>query len=174
MIVEKTQRTIKEKVENVHGIRQDRRLGFTNDWAAVRALLQGQTSSQTPRRPAPCSQTPGGLRIGAQVGRQDGQTSNQTPRRPAPRCQAPGGLRIGAQVGRQDSQNDSLEMDLSLDFPQTSAAHVLNFLDSDPPSPNGLHADPEGETKDGVTSPTVLQRLCTRRSGHPGRKPIFP
>src|SRR5207237_7990801 len=77
IIVDKTQGTIKAKVENVHGVREDRREGFTDDWAAVAAELQGQTSNQTPGRSTPRSQTLGGLHIGTVFGRQDSQTLTQ-------------------------------------------------------------------------------------------------
>ena len=77
IIVDKTQGTIKAKVENVHGVREDRREGFTDNWAAVAAEVQGQTTNQTPERSTRRSQTPGGLRIGTVFGRQDSQTLTQ-------------------------------------------------------------------------------------------------
>ena len=61
----------------MHGVREDRREGFTDNWAAVAAELQGQTSNQTPGRSTPRSQTPGGLRIGTMFRRQDSQTLTQ-------------------------------------------------------------------------------------------------
>jgi hypothetical protein len=57
-------------------VRQDRCEGYTDDWAAVAAELQSQTSSQTMQRPAPRSQTPGSRRIGALVGQQDSQNES--------------------------------------------------------------------------------------------------
>jgi hypothetical protein len=128
IIVDKTQGTIKAKVENVHGVREDRREGFTDNWAAVAAEVQGQTSNQTPGRSTRRSQTPGGLRIGTVFGRQDSQTLTQ-------------------------------ETSLSSDFTQISDARVLSFLDSDPPSPNGLREVSEGPPEDSAKSPTLSQRL---------------
>jgi hypothetical protein len=128
IILEETRGTIKAKMEKAHGVREDRRQGFTDNWAAVAAELRGQTSSQTPGRLTPRSQTPGILQI-------------------------------GALVGRQDSQNNSQETDLSLDFPETSAARLLSFLDSDPPSPNGSREVTVGRTVDSAMSPTLSQRL---------------
>ena len=77
IIVDKTQGTIKAKVENVHGVREDRREGFTDDWAGIAAELQGETSNQTPGWSTPRSQTPDGLRIGTVFGRPDSQTVTQ-------------------------------------------------------------------------------------------------
>jgi len=59
IILDKIRGTIRAKMEKEHGVRQDRCEGYTDDWAAVAAALQSQASSQTPRRPAHQSQTPG-------------------------------------------------------------------------------------------------------------------
>ena len=40
-----------------------------------------------------------------------------------------------------------------------SDAPVLSFLDSDPPSPNGLHEVSEGPPEDSTKSPTLSQCL---------------
>ena len=74
IILEKTQGTIKAKVEKVHSMKEDRCEGFTDNWAAVAAELGGQTSSQTSGRLTPRSQIPG-LRIG--IGIRDSQNSSQ-------------------------------------------------------------------------------------------------
>jgi len=77
IIFHKTQGTIKAKVENLHGVREDRHEGFKDKWAAIAAEVPGQTSNQTPGRSTPHSETPGGLRIGTVFGRQDSQTLTQ-------------------------------------------------------------------------------------------------
>ena len=59
IILNKIHGTIQEKMEKEHGVRQDRREEYTDDWAAVAAGLRSQASSQTTRRPAHQSQTPG-------------------------------------------------------------------------------------------------------------------
>jgi len=51
--------TIRAKIKKDHGVRHDRCEVYTDDWAAVAAELQSQASSQTTRRPAHQSQTPG-------------------------------------------------------------------------------------------------------------------
>ena len=128
IIVDKTQGTIKAKVENVHGVQEDCREGFTDSWAAVAAEVQGQTSNQTLGRSTPRSQTRSSLRMGTVFGRQDSRTLTQ-------------------------------ETSLSSDFTQISDARVLSFLDSDPPSPNGLHEVSEGPPDDSAKSPTLSQCL---------------
>jgi len=127
--------TIRAKMDKEHGVRQDRPEGYTDDWAAVAAELQSQASSQTTRRPAHQSQTPGDwVVVAAQL---QSQQSSQATQRPAHRIQTPSSRRIGTPVGQQDSQNDSQDTDLSFNFLQTSAAPVLGFLDSSPPSADG-------------------------------------
>lgn len=64
-------------MEKEHGVRQDRREGFTDDWAAVAAELQNQTSSRAPRRTTPRSPTPGNLRSGAVAGHHYMQNDSQ-------------------------------------------------------------------------------------------------
>src|SRR5437879_5167960 len=115
-------------MENVHGVREDRRVGFTDNWTAIAAELQDQTSNQTPGWSTPRSQTPGGLRIGTVFGRQYSQTLTQ-------------------------------ETSLSSDVTQISDVRVLSFLDSDPPSPNGLREVSEGLPEDSAKGPTLSQHL---------------
>ena len=50
IILDKIRGTIQAKMEKEHGVRQDRRDGYTDDWAAVAAELQSLASSQTRRR----------------------------------------------------------------------------------------------------------------------------
>jgi len=50
-------------MEREHGVRQDRREGFTDDWAAVAAELEGQGSTNLQRWTAPWSQTPNHLHL---------------------------------------------------------------------------------------------------------------
>jgi len=40
-------------MEREHGVRQDRREGFTDDWAAVAAELEGQSSTNLQRWTVP-------------------------------------------------------------------------------------------------------------------------
>ena len=53
-------------MQQEHRVREDRREGFTDDWAAVAAEVQRQISSPAPTRATPPiqSQTPGNLGIG--------------------------------------------------------------------------------------------------------------
>jgi len=69
MILKNIRETIKAKMQLEHRFREDRREGFTHDWAAVAAEVQSQISSRTPTRATPRiqSQTPGNLGIGALV-----------------------------------------------------------------------------------------------------------
>ena len=122
-------------MEKEHRVLQDRREGSTDDWAAVAPELHSQASSQTTRRPAHQSQTPGDwVVVAAEL---QSQPSSQGTERPAHRIQTPSSRRIGTAVGQQDSQNHLQETDLSFDLLQTSAARVLGFLDSSPPSADG-------------------------------------
>jgi len=59
IILDNIRGTIWAKMEKEYRVRQDRREGYTDDWAAVAAELQSQASSQTTRRPAHQSQTSG-------------------------------------------------------------------------------------------------------------------
>jgi len=62
-------------MEREHGVREDRREGFTDDWAAVAAELEGQSSTNLQRWTAPRSQTPNNLHLGPLPERQN---SSQT------------------------------------------------------------------------------------------------
>jgi len=62
-------------MEREHGVRQDRREGFTDFSAAVAAELQGQSSTNLPRWTAPRSQTPNNLQLGPRL---VSQNSSQT------------------------------------------------------------------------------------------------
>ena len=48
MILQNIRETIKAKMEKEHGIQEDRREGFTDDWEAVAAEVQNQMSSWAP------------------------------------------------------------------------------------------------------------------------------
>ena len=112
-------------------MRQDRREGYTEDWAVVAPELQSQLSSQA---------TPG----------------------PAHRIQTPSSLRIVTLVWQQDSQNDSQDTDLSFDFLQTSAARVVGFLHSSPPSSDGSREVSRALSLDRTVSPTPSRCLSLR------------
>jgi len=62
-------------------------------------------------------------------------------------------------VGQQDSQNDSQDRYLSFDFLQTSAARVLRFLDSSPPSADGSPEVTRELSLDRSVGPTPSRRL---------------
>jgi len=138
-------------------VRQDRREGYTDDWAAVATKLQSQASSQTTRRPAHQSQTPGDWVVVA--AKLQSQPSSQATQPPAHQIQTPNSWRIGTPVGQQDSQNDSQDTDLSFDFLQPSAARVLGFLDSSPPSADGSREVTRELSLDRTVSPTPSRRL---------------
>jgi len=136
MILKNIRETIKAKMQQEHRVREDRREGFTDDWAAVAAEAQSQVSSLAPTRATPRiqSQTPGNLGIGALVappGNQFdsqetvtsfdfGQTAQLTPTRSAPQFQSqtPSNLGIGALVAPPGNQFDSQETVTSFDFSQ--------------------------------------------------------
>jgi len=62
-------------MEREHGVRQDRREGFTDNWADVAAELEGQSSTNLPPWTAPQSQTPNNLQLGPLP---ESQNSSQT------------------------------------------------------------------------------------------------
>jgi len=67
MILKNIRETIKAKIQQEHRVREDRRKGFTDNWAAVAAEVQSQISCRAPTRATPRiqSQAPGNLGIGA-------------------------------------------------------------------------------------------------------------
>jgi len=93
------------------------------------------------------------------------QASSQTTQWPAHRIQTPSSRRIGTLVGQQDRQNDSQDTDLSFDFLQTSAARVLGFLDSSPPSADGSWEVTRELPLDRTVSPTPSRRLSLSLDG---------
>ena len=50
MIPKNIRETIKAKIQLEHGVWEDHREGFTDDWAAVAAEVQSQISSRAPTR----------------------------------------------------------------------------------------------------------------------------
>jgi len=64
LILDKMRGTIRGKLEREHGVRQERREGFIDDWAAVAAEVEGTSSTTLQRGTAPQSQTPNNLRLG--------------------------------------------------------------------------------------------------------------
>jgi len=163
IIVDKIRGTIRAKMEKEHGVRQDGREGYTDDWAALAAELQSQASSQTTRRPAHQSQTPGDwVVVAAEL---QSQPSGQATQRPAHRIQTPSSRHIGTPVGQQDSKNDSQDTDLSFDFLRTTAARVLGFLDSSPPRADGSREVTRELSLDRTVSPTPSRRLSLSLDG---------
>jgi len=146
-----------------HGVRQDRRDGYTDDGAAVAAELQSQASSQTTRRPAHQSQTPGDwVVIAAEL---QSPPCSQATQRLAHRIQTRSSRGIGTSVGQQYRQNNSQETDLSFDLLQTAAARVLGFLDSSPPSADGSREVTRELSLDRTVSPTPSRRLSQSLDG---------
>jgi len=144
-------------------VRKDHREGYTDDWAAVAAELQRQASSQTTRRPAHQSQTRGDwVVVAAEL---QSQSSSEATQRPAHGIQTPSRQRIGTPVGQQDSQNDSQDTDLSFDCLPTSAARVLGFLDSSPPSADGSREVTREPSLERTLSPTPSPRLSLSLDG---------
>jgi len=163
IILDNIRGTIRAKMEKEHGVREDRREGYTDDWAAVAAELQSQASSQTTRGPAHQSQTPGDwVVVAAEL---QSQPSSQATQRPAHPIQTPSSRRIGTPVGQEDSQNDSQDTDLSFVFLQTSAARVLGFVDSSPPSADGSREVTRELSLDRAVSPTPSRRLSLSLDG---------
>jgi len=76
MILLNIRKTIKAKMEQEHGVRDDGREGFTDDWAAIAPQVQSEISS-----PAPTHAT---LLIQSQTTR----TLGIEPRSPAPNNQS--------------------------------------------------------------------------------------
>jgi len=72
---------------------------------------------------------------------------------------------IGTPVGQQDSQTDSQDTDLSFDFFQTSAARVLGYRDSSPPSADGSRDVTRELLLDRTVSPTSSRRLSLSLDG---------
>ena len=68
-------------------------------------------------------------------------------------------------MGQQDSQNNSQDTDLAFDFLQRSAAQVLGFLDSSPPSGDGSLEVTRELSLDRTVSPTPSRRLALSLDG---------
>ena len=163
IILYKIPRTIRAKMEKELGLQEHRREGYTNEWAAVAAELQSQASSQTTRRPAHQSETPGGwVVVAAEL---QSQPSTQDTKRPAHRIQTPSSRCIGTPVRQQDSQTDWQDTDWSFVRLQTSAAWVLGFLDSSPPSADGSGEVTRELSLDRTLSPTPSRRLSLSLDG---------
>jgi len=163
IIQDKIPGTIQTKMVKEHGVRQDRREGYTDDWAAVAAELQSHASSQNTRRPSHQRQTPGDWVVVATE--LQSQPSSQVTQWPAHRIQTPSSWRIGTPVGQQDSQNESQDTDVSFDFLQTSAARVIGFLDSSPPSADGSREVTRELSLDRTVSPTPSRRCSVSLDG---------
>ena len=130
MILKNIRDTITAKMQKEHGVQEDRREGFTDDWDAVAAEVQSQMSSRAPPRATP--------RI---------------------RSQTPSNLRIGALASASGNGFDSQETVTSLDFSQT-ATRLLSFLDSDPQTPDGSQEVAVGLTLANTVTPTTLRHLA--------------
>jgi len=149
MILKNSRETIKAKMQQEHRVWEDRREGFTDDWAVGATEVLSQISSRAPTRTTPRiqSQTPGNLGIGAQAAPPGNQFDSQepvtsfdfsqtvrlAPTRSTPRIQrqTPRNRGIGALAAPPGNQFDSQDTVSSFDFSQT-ATRLLSFLDSDP------------------------------------------
>ena len=147
MILKNISETIKAKMEKEHGIQEDRREGFTDDWEAVAAELQNQMSRRAPPPAPPQIPTCPTPRIQT---RPTSQIESQTLHK----------LRIGALAGALDNRNDSQETVMSFDFTQVSATRLLNFLDLDLQTLNGSQEVAGGLTLDNTVTPTTLGQLA--------------
>jgi len=177
MILKNIRKTMKAKLEQEHRVLEDRREGFTDDWAAGAAEVQSQISSRAPTRATLRiqSHTPRNLGIGAlaappgnQFDSQEtvtscdfSQTARLAPTRSTPRIQSqtPSNLGIGAVAAPPGNQFDSEETVSSFDFSQT-ATRLLSLLDSDPQTPDGLQEVAMGLTLDNTVTPTTLRQLA--------------
>ena len=176
MILKNIRETIKAKMQQEHRVREDRREGFTDDWAAVAAEVQSQILSRAPTRATPRiqSQTPRNLGIGAVAAPPGNQFDSQklsrlsisgrrpdSPPRSTPRIQSqtPSNLGIGALAAPPGNQFDSQETVSSFDFTQT-ATRLPSFLDSDPQTPDGSQEVAMGLTLDNTVTPTTLRQLA--------------
>ena len=130
MILKNIRETIKAKMQQAHRVQEDRREGFTDDWAAVAAEVQSQISSRAPTRATPRIQS-----------------------------QTPGNLGIRALAAPPSNQFNSQETVSSFDFGHT-APRLRRFLDSDPQTPDGSHEVAMGLTLDNTVTPTTLRRLA--------------
>ena len=145
-------------MEKVHGVREDHREGYTDNWAAVAAELQSQAFSQAKRQPTYRIQNPDDWATGA--AEQQSLASSQATQRLAHRIQTPSSRRIGTPLGQQDSQNDLQNTDLSFDFCQTpSAAHVIRFFGSDTSSGDDSQKVTRGLSLNKTMSASPSQRL---------------
>ena len=143
MILKNIRETIKAKMEKEHGIQEDRREGFTDDWEAVAAKVQSQMSSRAPLQATP-----------------------RIPTRPTPRIQTRPTSQIESQTprnlhnGAPDNQNDSQKTVSSFNFSQASATRLFNFLDSDVQAPDGSQQVAGGLTLDNTVTLTTLRQLA--------------
>jgi len=139
MILKNIRETIKAEMEKEHGIQEDRREAFTDDWEAVAAEVQSQMSRRAPPRATPRIPT-----------RPTSQIESQTP----------SNLRIGALAGAPENRTNSQETVTSFDFTQVSATRLLNFLDSDLQTPNCSQELGGGLTLANTVTPTTLRQLA--------------
>jgi len=147
MILKNIHETMKAKMEKEHGIQEDGREGFTDDWEAVAAEVQSQMSRPAPPRATPRIPTPPTPRIQT---RPTSQIESQTP----------SNLRIGALAGAPDNRNDAKETVTSFDFTPVSATRLLNFLDLDLQTPNGSQEVAGVPTLDNTVTRTALRQLA--------------
>jgi len=164
-------------MQQEHGVWEDRREGFTDDWAAVAAEVQSQISSRAPTRATPRiqSQSPGNLGIGALAAPPGNQSDSPetvtsfdfsqsarpapTPSTPRIQSQTPSNLRIWALAAPARNQCDSHETVSSFDFSPT-ATRLLSFLDSDLQTPDGSQEVAVVLTLHNTVTPTTLRQLA--------------
>lgn len=76
-IVAYIRQTITDKVQQVHGVHQDRREGYDDDWDAVCAELETRRSGRTLRQPIRRSLTPANPQFVDRLGHRDGLNESQ-------------------------------------------------------------------------------------------------
>jgi len=148
-------------MQQEHRVQEDRREGFTDDWAPVAAEVQSQILSRAPTRATPRiqSQTPGNLGIGAVAAPLGNPFDSQetvmsfdfsqmarlapTHSTPLIQSQTAGNLGIGAVAAPLGNQFDLQETVTSFDFSQMARlapTHLTPLIQSQTPSNLGIGA----------------------------------
>ena len=135
IIQENIRGSIRAKMEKEHGVRQDRREGYSDDWATGATEQQSQPSSQATQRLAHQIETPSSRRIGTPVGQQDSQN---------------------------DSQDTDLSFDFCQ---MPSATHVMRFFRSDTASADDRRGVTGEQSPNRTMSPSPSRSLSLSLDG---------
>jgi len=144
MILKNIRDTIKAKIEKEHGIQEDYREGFTDDWEAVAAEVQSQMS----RRP------PNGQLLGFRHPQLHAFRHVQLHR---VRVKLPATCVLEPWLEPQITETIHRKLSGLSITTQVSATRLLNFLDSDLKTPNGSLEVAGGLTLDNTVTPTTLR-----------------